>query len=904
MRPASLAFTAALVAATFIAGSDTGAQLRVQPLPTSGAAALELQLRKLDTIGTLMMATAHPDDENNALLTWVSQGLGMRAALVTATRGDGGQNEIGPELFDALAVLRTEELRAAHRFDGAEQYFTRAVDFGYSFSIEESLEKWGKDEILGDFVRVIRTLRPDVMVGFVWDGRGGGQHHQASSRLSAEAFRAAADPSRFPEQLREGLRPWQPKKFYYTAGFGGPAANAADTRKLLDVDCTLYDRALGRTYSEIGLEARSMHKCQGTRQLLMLPGDRSAIRYRLHDTVLEDGIDRTETSMFDGLDLSFRALPALAGPQPPRALSDAVGTIAGLVDTAHMALAARGPLAAAAPLADGLRAARSLRAAIAGMDVSDAARYEIEFRLDQKLKQFETALLLAHGVEFDVVANDGVVHPGQQVGLQIRATAREDAEVRVKMAHPSGFDQQEGGCEPGSVQSSSRFECEIKAGIPADARVTTPYFTRRADAARYDFEPDAPFGLPESPTPFRVAVDFMLSGVDVTVERPVQFRYENVLAGEKRMELLVVPKLGVSLSPDVAVVPIPSGSGRPAARPAANRAVTRELRVTVTNHTREAASGEVTLDVPTGWRVAPPSIPVSLAREDESTTVRFTLTPPANLAEGEVAVTAEAKLGSESFETGADIIEYPHTMRRQVMREARTRVKALDVKIAPNLTVGYIVGVGDEVPAALEQVGAKVELIDADTLAWGNLSRFDAIVTGVRAYERRADLRANNARLLDYAKRGGTVLVQYNKFEFNDAQYGPFPAKVSATRVTDENGPVRVLVPDHPAFTWPNRITSRAWDGWVQERGLYFLGERDPAYVDLVEVEESFEYNKGVKRGALVEARVGQGRWIYIGLGLWRQLPAGTDGAYALLANLVSLGKSGPTKPTEPNSGP
>ena len=318
--------------------------------------------------------------------------------------------------------------------------------------------------------------------------------------------------------------------------------------------------------------------------------------------------------------------------------------------------------------------------------------------------------------------------------------------------------------------------------------------------------------------------------------------------------------------------------------------------MTVVNGAKGAASARVRLKTPEGWTASPASVPVAFTREDEAVTTRFTLTPPAKLAAGQVRVSAEVTgEGSGAgpvYSTGYQVIEYPHTQHRHKLIAAEATVKAIDVAVAPGLSVGYIMGVGDQVPAALQQLGVSLSLIDPDELAWGDLSKYHTIMTGVRAYERRADLRANNHRLVQYVENGGTVVVQYNKMEFNQAQYGPYPAQVSNDRITDENAPVKVLVPAHPVFTSPNRIDESAWQRWVQERGLYFLGTRDSKYVDLVEMEDPFEYNKGAKRGALVEARHGKGRWLYVGLGLWRQLPAGTDGAYKLMANLVSLGKS------------
>jgi hypothetical protein len=300
--------------------------------------------------------------------------------------------------------------------------------------------------------------------------------------------------------------------------------------------------------------------------------------------------------------------------------------------------------------------------------------------------------------------------------------------------------------------------------------------------------------------------------------------------------------------------------------------------------------------LPAGWRATPASAAVAFTREDEAMTVRFRVTAAAapTLKPGDVTLTARVTEGATTYSDGYQVVEYPHTTRRHVLRAPQVIGKALDVKVKPNLTVGYVMGVGDEVAHALEQLGARVDLLSADDLAWGDLNRFDVIMTGVRAYERRPDLRANNQRLIEYARAGGTVIVNYNKFEFNEAQYGPYPGKVGRERATDENSVVRILQPQHPIFTTPNVIGEADWKGWRQERGLYFFDTagRDPQIVDLIEFEDPFPYNKGAKRGALVEAKVGQGRWIYVGVGLWRQLPAGTDGAYRLMANLLSLGQA------------
>jgi LmbE family N-acetylglucosaminyl deacetylase len=872
------------------------AQHRLQPVATlRGAPALELMLRKLDTVGNFMMTTAHPDDENNAMLAYYAHGQGYRTALVTATHGEGGQNEIGPELFEALAVLRTEELLAAHRYDGAEQYFLRAIDFGYSFSIEETLEKWGHQEILGDFVRMIRTIRPDVIVGFAFDGEGGGQHHQASSRLTLEAFRAAADPNAFPDHIaKDGLRPWQPKKFYYTAGGLGPGGpgggrgGAPSTprftgpgaaRPLQFVGGGEYDPVLGRTYDEIGGEARSMHKCQGMSQLLPLPGV-SSRSYRLRDTILADGVNRAEKDVFDGVPTGIASLAAYAGSTAPALLTNSLERIAIAAADARRAFASSS--AATIPtLARGLAAVRELRSTLSSMDLSETAQYEIDFRLKPKEEQFARALILAADLRLEAIANDGLVVAGQPLVARLVASRRGATPVQLKSTTLSWVSGSQGTCTAADVSGPNGSTlCETSTNVPADARLTAAHFHARTHAARYDFEPDVPFGLPFRPTPFTATFSLNIGGSDITTTLPVQFRSEaDIFTGEKRHEIHVVPKFAVDSTPDVAIVPLAGNQPR-------------EVRVTVTNHSKSAATADVELQLPQGWRAAPASAPISFSREDEQITVRFALQPPAGFKAGRTPVKAVVREGGSAFEQGYQVIEYPHTTRRHVLRAPVTTMSAFDVRVKPNLTVGYVEGVGDDVAEALQQLGARVELLTADDLAWGDLGKYDVIMTGVRAYERRTDLRAYNQRLLDYARSGGTVIVNYNKLEFNDAQFGPYPGRVGRERVTDEDSELRILAPQHPVFTSPNAIGRADWLGWVQERGLYFFdtAKSDPQYTDLIELIEPFPNNRGPKRGALVEAKVGRGRWIYIGLGLWRQLPAGTDGAFRLIANLISLG--------------
>jgi len=726
---------------------------------------------------------------------------------------------------------------------------------------------------------------------------------------------------------------------------------------VLSINLAQYDPLLGRTYAEIGTEARSMHKCQGMAQLLSLPGPFPST-FELVESTLPGGTAAVEQTLFDGIDYSIAGLARFAGNRPPRELSQGLNAIAAAVQSAQKAFQASNEAATLQPLLTGLRAVRQLRAVVRQLAIDEAGKFEIEFRLRQKEREFQQAIALANSIHIEALADDGIVTPGQQVRVSLLIANRGAADVAIKqvrfdgfagdasctltaVTQPSGFFM--GGRRgappaPGPTLSTIRKDqvgrCDPQLAIAPNEPITEPYWHRAGEAGRYTFDSDAPFGLPYRPTPFyvQVTLGFGQDAEEVFIGQSVQYRSEgNIFSGEKRGDLLVVPPLSVRMSPGVAILPLSSvtqpppppaptrtagrGAGpargrgaAPAAAPTGRGAARgrtpappppppppppptdlRELRVTVVNSTRGEAATAVTLALPDGWTATPARHDVTFTREDESHTVRFNVRPPTGAGAGEYRIAAAASLDTQSFTRGFQVVEYPHIRRQHIYADADTLLKIVDVTVAPNLLVGYIMGVGDDVPAAIEQLGAKVELITPDDLAWGNLSRFNVIVTGVRAYERRPDLRANNSRLLDFVREGGTLLVQYNKFEFNEAQYSPHPAKVTSGRITDENAPVTIVNPSDPLFNTPNKITDAAWNGWVQERGLYFLEPEDSRYREHLSITDPFPNNSEEKTGALVSTQFGKGRWAYIGLALWRELPAGVPGAYQLLANLLSL---------------
>ena len=655
------------------------AQLRVRPVgELPGDASLKLALRQLKTVGSFMETTAHPDDEDNALLAMMSHGRGMRTALVTATRGDGGQNEIGPEIFQALGVLRTEELLAVHRFDGAEQYFTRAIDFGFSFSIDESIEKWGHDEILGDFVRHIRAIRPDVIAGFLCGGAGGGQHHQASARLTIEAFRAAADPARYPDQIRDGLRPWQAKRVFCTEGFcrAGPDCAGADprpaARELVGV------RSGARPHVQ-----RARHRrraaCTSAR------ARRSCCRCRARQsrasiacgTAPSASRGSRRSDMFEGIDTSLPGLAAFAGEQPPAALTAALRpSRASVADGVAGTRCARGPRPRRRPSSSGLAAVRALRAKLAvawGCPTPRATRSTSGWRQRRRSSRQALVLDLRHARRGARGRRRGGAGQPMKLSLVARRTT-DPATSRVKSVAVRRLRRRSSpACDGRRSEWPARCTCAAELQRRRTAPVSTPYWTPRKDAARYDFEPDVPFGVPFRPSPFRATCALSIGGADVSVERTVEYRYSDLFAGEKRMELQVVPAVRRPRLARHRCVPTPARRGERHRRGRAPAVHVRTVEVTVSNNKGAGRRHGVAARAATAGAPLPPSAPVKFAREDEDTTVQFSVTPAGRGQAGRLRRRrARSPAGHERvLDTGYEVVEYPHIHRRHVVEPAR-----------------------------------------------------------------------------------------------------------------------------------------------------------------------------------------------------------------------------------------
>jgi LmbE family N-acetylglucosaminyl deacetylase len=912
---------ATLAVVMFVATAPVATQ--VTPLSfDTGPVGLGLALRQLPVEGAALYVTAHPDDENNGVLVALDRGRGIKTSLLTVTRGDGGQNEIGPELFQAIGILRSEELANVHRYDGVDQYHTRAYEFGYSFSVEETFEKWGKDAILGDIVKTIRMTRPDIILTMNRDGQAGGQHHMGSARLAHEAFRVAADPARFPEQIKAGLRPWQARKIYQ-AGAGNPGGGAAQSsaggtappQRPVRISTGDYDALLGMSWAQLGTLARRAHLCQGMGQMETRPGEQGG-SYSLYDS--EPRVAGDEQDVYDGIDTSLRRLARFAAGQESKVptMDAALAAIEAAAHNARDAFDARATHKTLPHLVTGLAQVRTLRAAVAGSTLTADAKAELVWRLDRKERDFLTALELAQGMVVHVTVPDGNVVRGQtfDVMAQVFNTGPEPMDVNdVSLQVPQGWTVALKQGQPGTIGYNQAATMIYTVTVGPNARYSQPYWKRKPGKVEkvggdiYDLEIPEHHLLPWSPPDVTATVKYTAAGTTGTLTSPAYFRYDGPwVGGEKQKVLNIVPNISVKLTPTIAVVPLAAGGQK------------KEFRVSVLNNAPAGSTVRVRLETPAGWTATPAEATLTFAVEEEEVTAQFFVTPPAKVTPGEAEVRAVAVRGDETFREGYQVIAYNHIQARHLFNPATSKIKMIDVAMPSNLQVGYVMGTGDEVPDAIRQLGATVTMLSADDIAFGNLSKYSTIVLGIRAYEKRPDLRAYNQRLFDFARNGGHLVVQYNKTAMNQlgagqggpppgmftggggrgggrganaappsSPYVPYPGGITSNRVTVEEAPVRVLEDGTMEMNKPNRITAADFDGWVQERGLYFFGANDPRYTDVLAATDPWAFNPGEKKGMLTVAQLGKGTWTYVGLGLWRQLPAGVPGAYRILANLI-----------------
>jgi LmbE family N-acetylglucosaminyl deacetylase len=889
------------------------------PAPDHGAAALWQSLLRLRTTASFLQVTAHPDDEDGGLLTMLSRGRGVRVGLLTLTRGEGGQNKIGPELFDRLGITRTEELLAADRYYGVPtQMFTRAVDYGYSKTLAEALEKWRFAEpdggpVVADVVRAIRRFRPEVFVArFNGTARDGHAHHQASSIIARKAFQEAGDPSKFPEQLREGLLPWRPKKMYVDN-----VREAEDWTVREDVG--VYAPLLGQSYAQLAWQGLSHQRTQGVGQVEPDPGPRPDHYKRIDGTPLVRVLDANgridppfaegaspdrEAGFFDGLDESLPGVAARLGAGEARALFLRPGLVEleRVASRALEAFDANHPEKCAPDLARGLALVRELSRKVAASGIPPGPpRAEVLFLLDVKASQFEDAL--AHALSLDFRSQveppqaPGSPFPGWRFPVQTIRSAvpgewflvsarfvnRSADSVRldgIEIEAPAGWTiDRISGPPAGTLSGGEAAEARFRVRAVDGAAPTAPDWHRASHQdPLYRVDDPARIGRALPDFPLRARADFEIDGVTAAVEKTVQTRVIDPLRGEIHQDLPVEPAISVATSPSLFIVPL-SRLGSPAG------AIEVELKCLAADPRR----GRVEISAPEGWSVSEPR-EFTLAKEGDAKALRFDFTAPRGTRPGTYAISARA-LAPEVYDREIDFLDHPGIGSFPFLAPARTRVVVVEVRVPPGLRIGYVRGAEDAIPDVLSQLGVDVHELSSEDLAKGDLSTYSTIVTGPRAYDVREDLRKANARLLEYVRRGGRLVVQYNSNTraFNEGGFLPFPASFPAhnERVTVEDSPVEILDPGDPIWSYPNRITASDFDGWVQERGLYFLGEWSAPYRALLSMHDPGD---PALRGSLVMARVGRGTYIFTGLSWFRELPEGVPGAIRIFVNLICPG--------------
>jgi LmbE family N-acetylglucosaminyl deacetylase len=791
------------------------------------AAELKLALDKIATLGSVLYIAAHPDDENTGLMAYLSKEKHLRTAYLSLTRGDGGQNLIGPEQGSEIGIIRSQELLEARRFDGGEQLFTRAVDFGYAKSVAESMKIWGRDEILGDIVWIIRYFRPDVIITrFSADEDSNGHgHHPAATILALDAFKAAADPGRYPDQLKK-VPVWQAKRILWNKWRPKPEEQAG----LIKVDLGTFNPHLGMSYNEIAARSRSMHKSQGFGSL---PNRGSQIDYFEH----LDGI-RAETDLFDGIDTTWsRVMGGKAIDTKLTSLSD--------FDMAK-------PWLSLAKLLD--------------LDMA-LAKLGSDPWVVWKRKELNTLIKACAGLFIEPLVTDYVAAPGDTLDLSLHLVQRSHAPMTIKTLRVSAP-----GHSPVENQELSHnrlVKIDFKLTLPADFPISQPYWLEKSPQGRFfDFDPSL-LELAQNPPALRVDLTLTILGRDITFSSPVRYRWADRVKGEMQRPFEVRPPVTATFQIKNLIFADPHE---------------KEVLVRLKGHA-SAARGQVRLQVPEGWQVTPKAIAFDFTRRHDERMLAFHIRPPERLSRGQAY--AWVDLPGKTYRLALSEIVHDHIEPQVYFPESSLRLLRLDARVKP-LRIGYIEGSGDEIPQILTDMGYAVDILSDEALSFEQLKNYGTVIAGIRAHNTRERLKFAYPDLMKFVEAGGTYIVQYNvAYGLLTEEIGPYPFKIGRARIADETAPFRVLKPDNPLFKSPNMIGSADFADWVQERGLYFAESWDERYEALLAGNDPGEAEL---TGSTLVATYGKGRFIYTGLSWFRQLPAGVPGACRLFINMIEAG--------------
>jgi LmbE family N-acetylglucosaminyl deacetylase len=796
------------------------------------------QIQKLNFLGSVLYIAAHPDDENTRLISYLANDKKARTAYLSLTRGDGGQNLIGPQLRELLGVIRTQELLEARKIDGGEQLFSRANDFGFSKTPDETLAIWDKQKVLADVVWAIRKFQPDIIINR-FDHRSAGTthgHHTASAILSVESFGLTNDASVFPEQLKY-VKLWQPKRQFFNTSwwfYGSQEKfDAADKTKLTTIKTGTYFANLGKSNQEIAALSRSSHQSQGFGSTGSRGEDVDYLEILNGDPLTN------KANIFEGIDTSWNRI---AGG---KIIGELISKITTKFDFSN-------PSASLEDLTKAYVMIQSL---------------PDEHWKSIKTNEIKTIITACAGLYLEAAAVSQEISPGSNLRLKLEAINR--TTIPIRLISVSILPAQKTTTISKNLQTNIAQYIPLDIIIPDNSPYTQPYWLKdEGTIGMYTVNEQQKIGVPDIIRDLKVLFTIEINGIQIPLERTIIYKYNDNVKGEMYNYLDVVPEVTVGIVNKVAFF---------------NTEKSKSIGVRV-KAGKDNTSGDLKLDLPTNWTVLPASIPFKFDKKGMEQTVYFEVTP--SKSSSEVLAKAIATIDNKTFDKDQMVIEYAHIAKQQILKPAVAKFIKLDLKVNKQ-RIGYIMGAGDEVPESLEQMGYSVTLLNPDEISYESLQAFDVIITGIRAYNVLPTLQSKQKILFDFIKEGKTMIVQYNTPEgASTANIAPFPLTISRDRVTEENAEVRFLAPNHPILNYPNKITSKDFEGWTQEQGLYYPNEFDNAFTPIL---SSNDKGESPKNGALLVAPYGKGFYVYTGLSLFRELPEGVSGAYRLLSNMISL---------------
>jgi len=816
---------------TLVAVSGTFAQVS----QSLNASEILQGIHKLNTVGSVLYIAAHPDDENTRLLAYLANERKFRTGYLSLTRGDGGQNLIGKEQGELLGLIRTQELLAARRTDGAEQFFTRANDFGYSKNPEETFAIWNKDSILADVVYTIRKFRPDLIIcRFPTTGEGGHGHHTASAILALEAFDLAGDPTKYPEQLKY-VQVWQPKRiFWNTFNFGTTNTTAPNQLK---IDVGAYNPLLGKGYGEIAAESRSMHKSQGFGSARQRGSNIEYFKLLKGDSV--------KTDLFEGINTSWNRLP---GNQT-------------LIKLLKTCIEEYQPLSPE-------KSVKILGKIYTELQKLSDTNPDTKYWKMIKLKEVEKLMLACSGLWLEAFASEFMAIPGQEIHMTVQASNRNKMPVKLK---GMSFLGQTDTSTDFELKTNELYSFKHNEKLAETSAYSNPYWlNEKHPGGIYRVNNPLWIGVPENEPSTKVYFDIIMAGISMKIERYVLYKYTDPVKGEIYRPLEILPPATVNIAEKVFVF-----------TDANPKTIRLTLKANMAN-----VSGVLQLQASNGWSIQIPQANFKLLNKGDEITIDAIVTAGPQAHDGQLQ--ASLVIDNKTYNKGILRIEYDHIPYQFILSDAEAGLVNIDLKKA-GLNIGYIPGAGDDVPASLKQIGYHVTLLTDELLASEDLSKYDAIVTGVRAYNTNERLQVMHTRLMEYVKQGGNLVVQYNtnsRVGPLQTKIGPYPFTISRDRVTNELAEVKFRNAAHPVLNAPNKISSKDFDGWIQERGIYFATELDSNYTTIFSMNDP---NEKTSEGSLIIAVYGKGNFVYTGLAFFRELPAGIPGAYRLFVNILSL---------------